>query len=494
MAYQKGFYGVGIAGEDTGSKGLIKALGSMSKGLSTLAQAEGIELDKKVLAEAEKAARIDNFKSYQDAVDKGEIENTKSDFFIAHYDNIKGQNAGSEYQTKKMLAYETFIGDQSSQDIDDVDGSGYMAWSSQYDADNYKNYSNNSSYFLKSLDTSVKTVNQQLSAKYATHNATRMKLKYAQNYGIAVEDVLKQGTFGTQSDNRIKSMYQQINKLDQTSNQFRALTNTERNQLVIQSFKNEIARRASLSNLNSDYDQAIQLAESLLNYKRANGSSFLTGEDREKWLEEIDKLKTERINHEQKKLDYAVSVKVKEYIDFQEKDLVNQFGTAANSFMGKGATRAAFAIPRFKEEVDELVFRNQSLDADDPDKLDRFGLQQEISNIKQNLLDLYKSSGSTKNIIGYDPKQQYKFVIRRDYSKVNAAVSFIAMQTKAQATGESSVKPENFEQFLLNNPQHGTVIKFMVNSAKANGYMKDGSPDLVGWWKDYKTWHKGVSK
>ena len=79
MAFQKGFFGVGIAGQDTGSKQLVSALGSLNKNLQKYGEYVGTELDKEVKAEAEKVARIDNFKSYQDAVDSGEIDATKSE-------------------------------------------------------------------------------------------------------------------------------------------------------------------------------------------------------------------------------------------------------------------------------------------------------------------------------------------------------------------------------------------------------------------------------
>ena len=38
MAFQKGFFGVGIAGQDTGSKQLVSALGSLNKNLQIRAQ------------------------------------------------------------------------------------------------------------------------------------------------------------------------------------------------------------------------------------------------------------------------------------------------------------------------------------------------------------------------------------------------------------------------------------------------------------------------
>ena len=223
MAFQKGFYGVSIAGTDTGSQGLVQALGSMSKSMEKYGEYVGSEQDKEVMAQAQKAARIDDFKSYQDAVDSGEIENTKSDFYIAHYDNIKGSNAGASYQTKKNMDYETFIGEQSAQDIDDLDGSGYLAWSQNYDKENYGAFKNQSPYFMKSLDTNIAQVNQQLSAKYSSHNATRAKEKYSFNYTEQVENTIRH------SD---KDLYKNLDALDGTSNTFRALSGPERNALV----------------------------------------------------------------------------------------------------------------------------------------------------------------------------------------------------------------------------------------------------------------------
>jgi len=484
MAFQKGFYGVGYAGEDTGSKNLVQALGSFNKSLQKYGEYVGTELDKKVKAAAETAARVDNFKSYQDKVDSGEIENTKSDFFIAHYDNIKGQNAGSEYQTKKMMAYETFIGDQSGQDIDDVDGSGYLAWSNQYDQDNYSQYTNNSTYFMKGLDTAVKTINQQLSSKYATHNASRLKEKYALNYTLKVEDIIKEGG---------SDLYTKINSLDTTANEFRSLDKKSRNELVIQAFKNSIGNLANLGDLNANYDSAIALAESLKNYKRPNGSSFLVGKDVDEWNTFIEKIKTESIKHEEKVVEFQIGQRTNEFIELQEKDLVGQFKVSITNFMGKGATKASFALPRFKEEVRALVFENEQRPDDDPDKLNAQEIRLEVVDIKNKIISLYKSSGSTKNILPYDPKGQYKFVIRRDFTKLNEAVGF--MKIMREQHSEMGTDPKEVRRLLLDNDTHGTLIKFMIKSAVAAGYKKeDGSTDLASWWKDYQAWHKEVSK
>lgn len=311
MAFQKGFFGQGYAGEDTGSKGLIKALGSLSKGLETVAIAEGEKLDKEVKAKAEQAARIDNFKSYQDAVDKGEIDNTKSDFYIAQYDNIKGKTAGIEYNTKKRLAFESWWADQSNRDEDDVDGSAFMAWSEDYDKTYLKDLGvkDSSSYFYKGFDPYISMSSQQLSSKYASANATRLKEKGKLNLQFVIEDALMK------NPNNLEEVQTYINNLDITQNQFRFVGKTEFNQVVVQSYKNVIAEIANSTDLNSDYDLALALAEQIKDFKRPNGSRLLAGKDIEKWNEYIEKLSKEKTNYDKNITKFTQDAAVSEFIE-----------------------------------------------------------------------------------------------------------------------------------------------------------------------------------
>lgn len=309
MAFQKGFFGVGIAGQDTGSKQLVSALGSLNKNLQKYGEYVGTELDKKVKAEAEQAARIDNFKSYQDAVDSGEIEKTKSDFYIAAYDNIKGKTAGIEYNTKKRIAFETWFADMTNSDDDDVDGQQYMKWSEQYDRDYMNQMGEYSVHFHKGFDPFVAMSSQQLSSKYASANATRLKEKGKLNLQLIVEDTI------SKNPNDLATVQAYLNELDLQSNEFRFVGRNDFNKTVVQAAENVISTLAVKGSVDSDYELAEEIMLMIKDFKRPNGSRLLAGKDIEAWNKKIDKLKAEKILHEKDLTRLTQDAAVSEYVN-----------------------------------------------------------------------------------------------------------------------------------------------------------------------------------
>lgn len=318
MAFQKGFFGVGIAGQDTGSKQLVSALGSLNKNLQKYGEYVGTELDKEVKAEAEKVARIDNFKSYQDAVDSGEIDATKSDFYIAAYDNIKGKTAGIEYNTKKRIAFETWFADMTNSDDDDVDGQQYMQWSEQYDRDYMNQMGEYSTHFHRGFDPFVAMSSQQLSSKYASANATRLKEKGKLNLQLIVESSLKNNA------NDLDKFEPFVNELNLQTDAFRFVSKTDFNSTVVQAAKNVVAEIANKNDINSDYDLAIDVMEKIKNFKRPNGSRLLSGKDIEKWENDIEKLRGEKIDHDNRITEIARGA----YVDSFVKDQLKAVQTA----------------------------------------------------------------------------------------------------------------------------------------------------------------------
>lgn len=469
MAFQKGFYGVGIAGEDTGSKGLVRALGSMSKSMEKYGEYVGTEQDKEVMAQAQKAARIDNFKSYQDSVDSGEIENTKSDFYIAHYDNIKGSNAGSVYQTKKNMAYQEFWANQTNEDQDDIDGSGYLAWSQNYDKENLQEYKNASTYFQKGLDTAIGQVNQNLSARYSSDNAKRLKEKYKFLYIERTENIIKSSTPDTLFDN--------ILNLDKQSQEFRTSTKIERKDNTIQSFKNVISSYAREGELDSDYFKAIELAEELRDYTGPNGFSFLQGKDKEEWDKYIQTLRNEKVSHDQNVILKAYGKEIDDAIDTNQKQLWGDMTSTYNNIGGEGAFKANFAKDEYEKRAKSLLAKATAEGYFDPADLKNqlTQLQVDIKEKYDNILDLEKEVTS----FAYNDFQ--KFNIRKDKNQMKAMfkhMQTLTTQQKSSRGTDLAVKPKTFQEALFDlkdDDKYSTLISFAMASAKLNGYVnKDG--------------------
>ena len=179
IKYQSGFIGSQTVSPNSETRALIDGLNTFAKGFNTFAVAKGKKITKETTAEAEKAARLDNLKSYQDGVDSGELDGTQSEFWISVYDNIKGQNAGVEFKTKKALAYNEWWAENAEND--DLDGSLYSAWSNDFDKQYIEANKNQSSFFLKGLDGFIRGTNQQMAGMYASSTAEKLKIKGKNN-------------------------------------------------------------------------------------------------------------------------------------------------------------------------------------------------------------------------------------------------------------------------------------------------------------------------
>ena len=483
MAFQKGFYGVTYAPEDTSSKQLVSALGTLNKSLQKYGSYVGEEQDKEVMAAAEKAARVDNFKSYQDGVDKGEIENTKSDFFIAHYDNIKGANAGSEYQIKKGIAYQEFWANQTNSDEDDADGSGYLAWSQQYDKENLDQYSNTSTFFQKSLDKSIAAVNQQLGSRYAADNSKRIKEKYSLEFITRNEDLIR----NTPSD----ELFASLTNLDQTSDQFRALSKRERKALVLQAFKNVISEKARLGEIESDYFSAIELAEDLRDFKGANGFTYLDGKDAEEFDKYIQTLRTEQVKHDENIIRMEFGKQIDDIVEGQAKQLWGDMTSTFNNVGGEGADKATIAYEEYNKRAKDLLVKNQGTNEFSPQEL-----QTELLQLRRQVVDKYNNIVDiTRELVPFNLDMENKFNIRKDKKELNAMIKEMGTLTNKRTTDrgtETTDKVLTFAEAIVqlnDSDEYGSMLRFALASAKVNGYTdKNGkvtAESLGRWYTDY---------
>lgn len=485
MAFQKGFYGVTYAPENTSSKQLISALGTLNKSLQKYGSYVGEEQDKKVMAAAEKAARVDNFKSYQDGVDKGEIENTKSDFYIAHYDNIKGANAGSEYQIKKGIAYQEFWANQTNSDQDDTDGSGYLAWSQQYDKENLDQYKNTSTFFQKSLDKSISAINQQLGSRYAADNSKRIKEKYSLEFVTRNEDLIR--------NSPSKDLFKTLKTLDQTSQEFRALSKRERSALVVQAFKNVISEKTRLGEIESDYTQAIELAESLRDYKGDNGFSYLVGKDPAEWDQYIEKLKQEQTKHDDNIILLEFGKDIDDLIDRQAEQLWGDMTTTYNNIGGEGADKGNFAIPEYKERAKQILLKAQR-----EGNLDKIQVKIDLDILRDQVKAKYDNIQDLKReLVPFSLDMNNKFNIRKNKTKIYNTLSKLRKLTTEKTQTSEGIKTFTYQQALENmadDENYASDIRFIMASAEVNGYVnEDGKvtlKNLKEWWTDYNKYSK----
>ena len=480
MAYQKGFYGVGIAGEDTGSKGLVDALGSMNKSMQKYGNYVGTELDKEVQAAAEKAARVDTFKSYQDQVDKGEIDNTKSDFYVAHYDNVKGKTAGIEYQTKKKMDFETWFADQTNSDIDDIDGQAYMEWATEYDANYLDSIGDTSSYFHKGFDPYVSMAGQQLSSKYASANSTRLKEKGKLNLQLVVEDTI------INNSGNLENVETIINALDVQSSAFRFVTRAEFNETVVQSYKNIIADIANKNNIDSDYDLALDLMEQIRNFKRPNGSRLLSGKDAEDWNKDIEKMQTEKREHDAKVTRMTQDASVAQFAETNLNGIKSIFFNAEqnDTDLMDGKEKYAALEVEWNSRWTKYLRNNNGLDPESKTRYARI-LQSDLKHKYQyadiSEVDLYTRS-SRFNIRGRFGaiSDDYKNITYPDLTVING------IEVSGKALPDNSVI--NAEQ--ITDP---VILSLLRQSGRGKGQGKDYTftlLELEQLYTEYQEWEQ----
>ncbi|BAQ94049.1 hypothetical protein [uncultured phage_MedDCM-OCT-S28-C10] len=504
MAYQKGFFGISKVGPDTGARQLVEALGTMSKGLETLAVAEGEKQDREVQAKAEQAARSDNLKSYQDGVDKGLIDATKSEFYIATYDNIKGQAAGIEYNQKKNLAYAEFFAEQTNQDIDDVDGSLYMAWSQDYDKTYLDSNKNQSNFFLKGFDPFISQTNQNLGSSYAKHNGQRLKEKGKLNLSLVLEAGLKETIGNPDAQKEV------LNSIEAKVELLRFVPKNEMNQTIVNAYQNVIAEIADKNSLNADYASALDLAYAVKDYTRANGSKLLSGKEEKDFDTYIDNLQTERVTYETNRIKRTQSEAVASYVEQQVKAAKGKFINSVynTDIMTDGSAIWAELEPEFNQKYHKFLMAHPNVS----DDIKKDVAQQMLMDMSRKYEDVEVDGGgaglfldgwrsdSTFNVRGRTPmlaeanlKLAYekRTVSGRDPANQRKPIALPADTEISAAYIYEKTGSEHIWSLMRNagyvDRQGRSTVRVNENGEPAKATLVD----LARFYKEYKAWDEG---
>jgi len=451
IRYQSGFIGSRDVSRDSEAQALVDGLNTFARGFDTFAKAEGKKITEKTTQEAEKAARLDNLKSYQDGVDSGKLDGTQSEFWISVYDNVKGQNAGAEFQTSKAIAYNEWWAENVEND--DYDGSLFQAWSSDFDSKYMEANKDQSNFYLKGVEGFIKGTNANLGASYATSNAQKLKTKGKQNVIKVIESVIGQGDVKTK-----------IAELDVKTNLSRFLTKDEFNASVIQAYKNKIAALTIKGDPSSDYDTAIDLVDQLIDFKRANGSKIVTGANIEAINELKQKITLESITHESVLDKVSNDNKISDFYEQEEKTLVLSFW---DPLKGKGGTEGKEVSDRAKDEYEQRSREWLKLN-DDADPLDK---KQYLIELRQDLVNKYETA-AIKNVSLYSPGNN-KFNIQRQLDVMGKVlIDFIEVND-----GDRDVNKEWYSLARLNGyPDTAAgVTEFLSNYLKILQAEKGGS-------------------
>jgi hypothetical protein len=451
IRYQSGFIGSRDVSRDSEAQALVDGLNTFARGFNTFAKAKGDKITKQTTAEAEKTARLDNLKSYQDGVDSGKLDGTQSEFWISVYDNVKGQNAGAEFQTSKAIAYNEWWAENVEND--DYDGSLFQAWSSDFDSKYMEANKDQSNFYLKGVEGFIKGTNANLGASYATSNAQKLKTKGKQNVIKVIEGVIGQGDVKTK-----------IAELDVKTNLSRFLTKDEFNASVIQAYKNKIAALTIKGDPSSDYDTAIDLVDQLIDFKRANGSKIVTGANIEAINELKQKITLESITHESVLDKVSNDNKISDFYVQEEKTLVLSFW---DPLKGKGGTEGKEISDRAKDEYEQRSREWLKLN-DDADPLDK---KQYLIELRQDLVNKYETA-AIKNVSLYSPGNN-KFNIQRQLDVMGKVLlDFINVND-----GDREVNKEWYSLARLNGyPDTAAgVTEFLSNYLKILQAEKGGS-------------------
>jgi hypothetical protein len=397
IRYQSGFIGSQTVSRESEATALVDGLNTFARGFDTLAKTKGEKITKETTAEAEKTARLDNLKSYQNGVDSGELDGTQSEFWISVYDNIKGQSAGAEFQTSKAIAYNEWWAENVEND--DYDGSLYQSWSSEFDSQYIEANKDQSNFYLKGLEGFIKGTNANLGASYATSNAQKLKTKGKQSVIEVIEAVIGQGIWSIEGGVKAK-----IAELDVKTNLSRFLTKDEFNSSVIQAYKNKIAALSIKGDPSSDYDTALDLVDELISFERANGSKIVTGANIEAINELKQKITVESIQHQGTLNKISGDDEIADWYKQEEKTLVLSFW---DPLKGKGGTEGKemsdLAKDEYKQRSREWLKLND--DASVPER------KQYLIELRQDLVNKYESA-AIANVSLYS-RGNNKFNIQR---------------------------------------------------------------------------------
>ena len=450
IRYQSGFIGSRDVSRDSEAQALVDGLNTFARGFNTFAKAKGEKITKQTTAEAEKTARLDNLKSYQDGVDSGELDGTQSEFWISVYDNIKGQSAGAEFQTSKAIAYNEFWSENVEND--DYDGSLYQSWSSEFDSKYIEANKDKSNFYLKGLEGFIKGTNANLGASYATSNAQKLKTKGKQGVIEVLEAVIGQG------DVKAK-----IAELDVKTNLSRFLTKDEFNSSVIQAYKNKIAALSIKGDPSSDYDTALDLVDELISFERANGSKIVTGANIEAINELKQKITVESIQHQGTLNKISGDNEVADWYSQEEKTLVLSFWDPLKSKGGTdGKQMADLSRDEYEQRSREWLKLNDN--ASVPER------KQYLIELRQDLVNKYENA-AIANVSLYSPGNN-KFNIQRQLDVMGKVLfDFV------EVTSDREINKEWYSMAKLNGYPDTVagVTEFLSNYLKILKAEKGGN-------------------
>lgn len=450
IRYQSGFIGSRDVSRDSEAAALVDGLNTFARGFDTFAKAKGEKITKQTTAEAEKTARLDNLKSYQDGVDSGELDGTQSEFWISVYDNIKGQSAGAEFQTSKAIAYNEFWSENVEND--DYDGSLYQSWSSEFDSKYIEANKDQSNFYLKGLEGFIKGTNANLGASYATSNAQKLKTKGKQGVIEVLEAVIGQG------DVKAK-----IAELDVKTNLSRFLTKDEFNSSVIQAYKNKIAALSIKGDPSSDYDTALDLVDELISFERANGSKIVTGANIEAINELKQKITVESIQHQGTLNKISGDNEIADWYKQEEKTLVLSFWDPLKSKGGTdGKQMADLSRDEYEQRSREWLKLND--DASVPER------KQYLIELRQDLVNKYENA-AIANVSLYSPGNN-KFNIQRQLDTMGKV-----LKDFVEVTNDREMNKEWYSMARLNGyPDTAAgVTEFLSNYLKILQAEKGGN-------------------
>ena len=455
--YQSGFLpSIKVNKEESPGRALVQALDKFSAAVDSYGKGKGDEYTAATTAEAEQAARIDSFKTYQEAVDAGQIDKTKSKYWVSVYDNVKGQQQGLAFNTTKQAAFQEWWANNSTND--DLDGSAYNKWSSEFDQKYFKEKAGNvSTYFLKGLESYVKASNQQIGTSYASYNTQKLKINSENNLTAILENKIQ-----------LDDSLDQISTFENFNNETKFVDRNRFDELVVQGYKNQIAKVAQLGDPNADYARAEKLAKDLANYTRPNGSKILKGKDVAEWQNFMQNLNSEKVQHQDRMQKISQDVEFNNFATEQQKILSNKFAPDNITKAGEteGRQKAAFANDEYKQRVQnyQLVNPNASIE-----EKKNFAVDTRI------LIENKYEDSEISKLRAYSTRNPYN--VQRAVNDINYAMQLLKKDVEAPADKDGYKKPID-----ENNPAY----KFLFNGARLNGFLtKDGKPDVGAFYNSY---------
>jgi hypothetical protein len=455
--YQSGFLpSIKVNKEESPGRALVQALDKFSAAVDSYGKGKADEYTAITTAEAEQAARIDSFKTYQEAVDSGQIDKTKSKYWVSVYDNVKGQQQGLAFNTTKQVAFQEWWAGNSAND--DLDGSLYNKWSSEFDQKYFKEKVGNvSTYFLKGLENYVKASNQQIGTSYASYNTQKLKINAENNLINILENKIQ-----------LDDSLEQISTFENFNNETKFIDRNRFDELVVQGYKNQIAKVAQLGDPNADYNKAEKLVNDLSKYTRPNGSKILKGKDIAEWENFKQNLNSEKVQHQERMFKISQDAEFNNFATEQQKILSTKFAPDNITKAGEteGRQKAAFATDEYKQRVQnyQLVNPNASIE-----EKKNFAVDTRV------LIENKYEDAEISKLRAYSTRNPYN--VQRAVNDINYAMQLLKKDVEALPDKNGYKKPID-----ENNPAY----KFLFNGARLNGFItKDGKPDVGAFYNSY---------